>query len=182
MTELLYESGWTRVTRALLPGFGTVVGKELRGPDAQRRLRHESAILTRLTGVPGVVQLVPTDPEPRTILLEDVGGGSLAQLLSAGAVPPAELIGLAERLADAIAHLHRHGVIHKDINPGNVVVYGSPLRPVLIDFDQSITRPLIRYCCSDLSMTSIPSSSAPGKISIVCALAASTAPGRRPAP
>ncbi len=144
MTEVLYESGWTRVSRTLLPGFGPVVRKELRGPDAQRRVRHESGILARLTGVPGVVQHVPTDTEPRAILLEDVGGRSLAQLLSAGAVPPADLIGLAEQLADALAHLHRHGVIHKDINPGNVVVYGSPLRPVLIDFDLATTFALER--------------------------------------
>src|SRR4051794_24628368 len=144
MTEVLYESRCTRVTRVLVPGFGVIVRKELRGPDAQRRLRHESAILGRLSGVPGVVQHIPADTEPRTILLEDVGGRSLAKLLSVGALPSAELIGLAERLADAIAHVHRRGVIHKDINPSNVVVYGSPLCPVLIDFDLATTFALER--------------------------------------
>ena len=44
---LLHESARTRVTRLVFPGR-TVIRKEPRGPDAERRLRHEVAMLQRL--------------------------------------------------------------------------------------------------------------------------------------
>ena len=49
---LLHESARTRVTRLFFPGR-TVIRKEPLGPDAQRRLRHEVAMLQRLRGVDG---------------------------------------------------------------------------------------------------------------------------------
>ena len=55
--EIVHSSERTRVTRLLLPGR-TVIRKEPLGPDAERRLQHEVAILQRLRGVGGVAQLV----------------------------------------------------------------------------------------------------------------------------
>jgi hypothetical protein len=48
-TELLQKSERTRVTRLLLTER-TVIRKEPLGPDWQRRLRHELAMLKRLRG------------------------------------------------------------------------------------------------------------------------------------
>src|SRR5918999_372052 len=53
---LLHESARSRVTRLFLPA-GSVICKEPLGPDADRRLRHEMAFLSRLSGVAGVAQL-----------------------------------------------------------------------------------------------------------------------------
>ena len=54
--EIVHQSDRTRVTRLFLPGR-TVIRKEPLGPDADRRLRHELAMLERLRGAEGVAQL-----------------------------------------------------------------------------------------------------------------------------
>ena len=75
--EVVHESGRTRVTRHFVPGR-TVIRKEPLGPDAERRVRHEVAVLERLRGVPGVVQLAEAPGCPGSVVLEDAGGTSLA--------------------------------------------------------------------------------------------------------
>jgi hypothetical protein len=61
--EVVHFSERTRITRLFLPGRA-VIRKEPLGPDAERRVRHEVAVLERLVGVAGVVQLAqaPTWP------------------------------------------------------------------------------------------------------------------------
>jgi len=54
--EIVHEDSRTRVTRVVVAGR-TVIRKEPLGPDSDRRLRHELAMLQRLRGVPGVAQL-----------------------------------------------------------------------------------------------------------------------------
>src|SRR4029079_766735 len=77
--EIVHESERTRVTRLFLPGR-TVIRKEPLGPDAERRLRHEAAVLVRLRGVAGVVQLAEVPQYPGSIVVVDAGGASLAGL------------------------------------------------------------------------------------------------------
>src|SRR5918999_5171028 len=77
--EVLYESERTRVTRLFGAGR-TVIRKELLGPDAEPRLRHELAMLKRLRGVAGVAQLVDAPSYPGSITLSDAGATSLAGL------------------------------------------------------------------------------------------------------
>ncbi|MGI5174887.1 protein kinase domain-containing protein [Dactylosporangium sp. CA-152071] len=117
--EILYESEHTRVTRLLVAGR-TVIRKELSGPDADRRVRHEVAILGRLRGVVGVPQLLEAPRCQGSVVVEDVAGTSLA-----GAAKPLaadDLIGLAVKLARTVAGMHRRGVMHRDITPANIVV------------------------------------------------------------
>jgi hypothetical protein len=59
-TRTLHARGWARVTRLSLPGR-TVIRTEFLGPDAERRMRRELAMLERLRGLPGVAQL-PDEP------------------------------------------------------------------------------------------------------------------------
>ncbi|WP_327002769.1 AAA family ATPase [Dactylosporangium sp. NBC_01737] len=109
----------------------TVVHKEPLGPDAQRRVRHEAAILGRLRGVAGVAQLVEAPRCPGSVVVEDIGGISLAGLAKPLAID--ELIGLAVGLARAVAGMHRRGVMHRDITPANIVISRDGA-PCLVDF------------------------------------------------
>ena len=120
--EVVHSSERTRVTRLFLPGR-TVIRKEPLGPDAERRARHEVAMLERLRGVAGVAQLAAAPRYPGSVVLEDVGGASPAGLTKP--LPAGELAGLGLRLARAVAGMHHRGVIHRDITPANIVVSGD---------------------------------------------------------
>ncbi|OHV47381.1 diguanylate cyclase [Pseudofrankia sp. BMG5.36] len=141
-TELLHETERTRVSRLVFPD-GSVIRKEPLGPNAQRRLRHEIDILERLSGVEGVVRLAAGRPPCQgSVLLEDLGGTVLSE--RATPLDPAELIRLAGSLARAVAGMHRHGVVHRNINPANIVVSRGQDALCLIDFAVATTFVTVR--------------------------------------
>ena len=128
--EVVHESTRTRVTRLFFAGR-TVIRKEPLGPDADRRLQHEAAVLERLRGVKGVAQLAQAPRYAGSIVLADAGGATLAGLakpLAAG-----ELTRMGLGLARAVAGIHRARVLHRDITPANIVV-SSGGAPCLVDF------------------------------------------------
>jgi hypothetical protein len=57
------------------------------------------------------------------IVLEHVAGRTLSQLLAdEGPLAPARVARIGAGVADALAHAHRSGVVHRDVAPGNVMV------------------------------------------------------------
>ncbi|MGI5247348.1 AAA family ATPase [Dactylosporangium sp. CA-139066] len=119
------------MTRVLVPGRGTVIRKQPLGPDAQRRVQHEVAILERLRGVEGVAQLVEAPRFPGSVVLADAGDACLAGLAKPLDVDDLTELGLA--LARAVAGMHRRGVLHRDIAPANIVISRDGA-PCLVDF------------------------------------------------
>jgi signal transduction histidine kinase len=117
--EVVHASERTRITRLFLPGRA-VIRKEPLGPDAERRVRHEAAMLARLLGVAGVAQLAPAPRYPGSVILEDAGAASLAGMTKP--LPVDNLVGFGLGLARGVAGMHERGVIHRDITPANAVV------------------------------------------------------------
>lgn len=113
-----------------------LIGKQPVGPDALQRVQHERAILRRLAGLPGIVRLAP-GPQPEELLwLADDDGMSLSQWLQGQHhMPLAQLLPLAGQLATTLAAVHAQGLVHKDINPSNILLCGPEQVPVLIDFN-----------------------------------------------
>jgi len=128
--EVVHQSARTRVTRLTYAGR-TVIRKEPLAPDADHRVRHETAILERLRGVTGVAQLAQAPYDPGSLVLADAGGMSLAGLRQP--MPADDLIALGLGLSRAVAGMHRAGVIHRDITPGNIVISHDG-DPCLVDF------------------------------------------------
>jgi serine/threonine protein kinase len=54
-----------------------------------------------------------------------------AELKSRGALPTDEVIALGLKLAAALAHLHAHGLVHRDVKPSNILFIGG--EPKLAD-------------------------------------------------
>jgi signal transduction histidine kinase len=127
---VVHASDRTRVTRLTLDER-TVIRKEPLGTDAQRRLRHEVGMLERLRDAEGVAQLVDAPQYPDSIVMEDAGRTTLAEL--AKPLHTDDLIVLAVQLARALAAMHGGGVMHRDIAPANIVVSAGGA-PCLVDF------------------------------------------------
>ncbi|XVV15006.1 AAA family ATPase [Actinoplanes sp. CA-131856] len=127
---IVHESTRTRLTRLSRAGR-TLIVKEPLGPDAESRLRHETAVLQRLRGAAGLAQLADEPPYEGSIVLADAGPRTLAEMPKPVAAP--DLAGLALGLARALAELHRREVIHRDLTPANVVVAADGT-PTLVDF------------------------------------------------
>jgi tetratricopeptide (TPR) repeat protein/TolB-like protein len=92
-------------------------------PEASARLGREAAAAARLSH-PNIVTLhaVEDSADGPFLVQEYVEGETLARRLERGPLGPVELMRLAQALTQALAHAHRHGVLHRDLKPGNVLV------------------------------------------------------------
>src|SRR5467141_2155976 len=95
-------------------------------PQSLRRLEHEYSLAAELDPAWATRPLALTRHEGRTMLvLTDPGGEPLDRVLARGQGQPLELtcfLRVAIGLATALGEIHRHGFIHKDIKPANVLV------------------------------------------------------------
>ena len=138
--SLLCESDQTRVYRAVRDGDQLpVVIKEYGGLEAghrQARCEQELLMLGRLDSrrVARGVEVVGHGSSALLVLEEVTESESLAKRLEAGPMPAVAAIRVAVELVHALAHVHRRGLIHKDLKPSNVVVDEDLRRVVLIDF------------------------------------------------
>ena len=105
-----------------------VVAVSAEQPSAQnlRRLEHEYSLAAELDPAWAARPLALARHEGRTILvLDDPGGEPLDRILEGDQGQPLDLtrfLHIAIGLATALGQVHRHGLIHKDIKPVNVLV------------------------------------------------------------
>ena len=108
-----------------------VIAVEAADADTAARLRREAKILARLEH-PGIVPVhdVGELPDGRVFYaMKLVSGKRLDELVREG-LPLRERLRLLLRICEPVAFAHAHGVIHRDLKPGNVMV--GPFGEVLV--------------------------------------------------
>src|SRR5262249_18105875 len=58
------------------------------------------------------------------LVTEHVAGATLREVLRKGSLPIARAISVARQLAAALSASHEQGVVHRDLQPGNVMLCG----------------------------------------------------------
>ena len=59
------------------------------------------------------------------LVVEYMAGGTLASRVTQGPMPLEEIVRLGITIADALAYMHGHGVLHRDVKPGNIGMTGD---------------------------------------------------------
>ncbi|MCP4176485.1 MAG: serine/threonine-protein kinase PknK, partial [bacterium] len=91
----------------------------------------------------GVIQVYKkstVDNSP-LIIMEDIGGKSLAEVIPSRQLKLNEILNLCIRITEILGNIHKHNIIHKDINPSNIIwnMENNDLR--IIDFDLATELP-----------------------------------------
>ena len=115
-----------------------LVGDLEEGSDA--RNRREVLTLAALSH-PGLVTVydVGDDHGRAYFVMQLIEGDTLAQRIRRGPLPLGDVIALGAALADALGYVHRRGVVHRDVKPGNVLLDGDG-RAHLSDFGIAAVR------------------------------------------
>ncbi|MET9352758.1 bifunctional serine/threonine-protein kinase/ABC transporter substrate-binding protein [Streptomyces sp. NPDC006617] len=135
----LGAGGMGVVYLARSPGGGLAAVKLVRAehaadPAFRARFRRETRAAARLSGR-WIVPHADADPEAAVpwLATEFVPGPSLADAVDRhGALPGHTVRVLGVRLSEALADVHRAGLVHRDVKPGNILLALDG--PRLIDF------------------------------------------------
>jgi PAS domain S-box-containing protein len=142
--DRIYESSNSLVYRGIRDDGSAIVAKMLKqdypSPQELTRYRQEYQI-TRSLNLEGVIKAYSQQDYQRTlvILLEDFGGESLEQWMRSHPkmfcpMPLSTFLRLAINLTDILGKIHAAHVIHKDINPSNIVLNLETGVVKIIDF------------------------------------------------
>jgi predicted ATPase/signal transduction histidine kinase/CheY-like chemotaxis protein len=140
MHEQVYESQHSLVYRAYRDvDRRPVVLKMLRDayptPEQIARFKREYEV-TRSMHLPGVIEVYTLESSEHqwVMVIEDFGGDSLTLLEIAGQIPIADLLTVAINIAEIVSRIHQQHIIHKDVNPSNIVLNRATGQVKIIDF------------------------------------------------
>ena len=107
------------------------------------RFQREARLLASLQH-PGIVRYIThgtASTGEHYLVMEWVEGEELARRLRRTGLGLDDSLALGQRLADALAHAHARGLVHRDINPRNILLAGcEPDRPKLVDFGVALLK------------------------------------------
>jgi serine/threonine-protein kinase len=128
----VYEAEDERLKRSIAIKF---LERGARDATALQRFQREAEILAKLSH-PGIVQVhdVATHADGKTpiMIMELVQGESLGTRVGGSrGMGWREVFGLGAQAAKALAAAHKHGILHRDVKPDNLIVTADGILKVL---------------------------------------------------
>ncbi|MBI5365893.1 MAG: protein kinase [Planctomycetes bacterium] len=118
----VYRAHDTQLQRTV--ALKVMLGGDEASAEERERFRREGLLAARVQHS-GIVPIYDVGEQDGRLYLtmELIEGESLAGVLRAGgALPPRVALKIARDTARALAHAHDHGLIHRDVKPGNILL------------------------------------------------------------
>jgi eukaryotic-like serine/threonine-protein kinase len=142
--SVLARGGYATVYRATQESVGREVAvkvenRTLESDRDQRRFLREARAAGRMSSHPHVVDLFDAGvtADQRPYLIMELCDGSYADRMRTAPLTATEARDLGVKIADALAHAHRAGVLHRDVKPANIL-YSHFNSAVLADFGLAV--------------------------------------------
>lgn len=140
LLEELHNGSNSQVYRARreadqLPVVLKILRPEYPSPEEIARFRLEYD-LTRSFDIPGIIRTYGFEAYQNTfvLILEDFGACPLKRTFRAGPLSTLEFLQQALKITKALEAIHRQDIIHKDINPTNILINPKTQDVKIIDF------------------------------------------------
>jgi eukaryotic-like serine/threonine-protein kinase len=90
----------------------------------RQRFKREALAAARLSGEASTVTIFDVGEwnERPFIVMEYLGGGSIAERLRDGPVPMSQALRWLDEAASALDAAHAHGIVHRDVKPANLLL------------------------------------------------------------
>ncbi|WCL50455.1 SpoIIE family protein phosphatase [Leptospira sp. GIMC2001] len=135
--KLIHRNENTTISRYSNDNGELIVIKKANGNriSVVSQLRHEYE-LTKKLKIAGVIKPIKfvSNPEETYLAFHDFGGEVLSEFMRKANLDIDSILKIGINIAKTLGELHSKGIVHKDINPGNILLNENDFKIQIIDF------------------------------------------------